>query len=58
LLPLGVTVVLRRSAITQGYLVVDDSDKKRCKVTKRIFKAHKLKDKTSGGYIHGQNLVL
>jgi hypothetical protein len=58
LLQLGVTAVLRRYAITQGYLVVDDSDKKRCKVTKRIFKAHKLKDKTSGGYINGQNLVL
>ena len=58
LLQLGVTVVLRRYAITQGSLVVDDSDKKRCKVTKRIVKAHKLKDKTSGGYITGQNLVL
>jgi hypothetical protein len=58
LLQTSVTVVLRHYAITQGSLVVDDSDKKRCKVTKRIFKAHKLKDKTSGGYINGQTLVL
>jgi len=51
-------VVLRHYAITQGSLVVDDSDKKRCKVTTRIFKAHKLQDKTSGGYITGQTLVV
>jgi hypothetical protein len=38
--------------------VVDDADNKRGKVTKRIFKAHKLTDKTSGGYINGQTLVL
>jgi len=38
--------------------VIDDSDKKRCKVTTRIFKAHKLHDKTSGGYINGQTIVL
>lgn len=49
MLQLGVTAVLRRDAITQGYLVVDDSDNKRCKVPKRMFNAHTLKDKTSGG---------
>ena len=45
----SVTVVLRPYAITQGSRVVDDSDNKRCQVTKRIFKAHQLKDKTRGG---------
>ena len=44
--------------MTHGVLVVDDSDKKRCKVTKRIFKAYKLYDKTSGGYLNGQTIVL
>jgi DDE superfamily endonuclease len=58
LLRLSVTVLLRKYRVTQGSLVVDDSDKKRCKMTKRIFKAHKLHDKTSGGYINGQTLVL
>src|SRR5215510_452525 len=58
LLQMSVTVILRQYGIAQGSLVVDDSDKKRCKVTKRIFKAHKLHDKTSGGYINGQSLVL
>ena len=58
LLQTSVTGVLRQYAITQGSLVADDSDKKRCQVTKRVFKAHKLKDKTSGGYINGHTLVL
>jgi hypothetical protein len=54
----SVAVVLRQYAITQGSRVVDDSDKKRSQVTKRIFKSHKLKDKTSGGYSNGQTLAL
>ena len=58
LLQMSVTVMLEKYGIPQGSLVVDDSDKKRCKVTTRIFKAHKLHDKTSGGYINGPNLVL
>jgi hypothetical protein len=58
LLQTRVTVVLRQSAITQGWLVVEDSDKKRCQVTKRIFTAHQLQAKTRGGYINGQTLVL
>jgi hypothetical protein len=58
LLQMSVQVILRRYGITHGSLVVDDSDKKRCKVTTRIFKTHTLKDKTSGGYINGQTIVL
>lgn len=58
LLQMSVTVILRKYRITHGSVAVDDSDKKRCKVTKRIFKAHKLKDKTSGGYINGQSIIL
>ena len=38
--------------------MVDDSDKKRCNVTKRLFKAHQLKDKTSGGSSNGHTRVL
>jgi len=58
LLQMSVRVLLGKYGITQGSLVIDDSDKKRCKVTTRIFKAHKLHDKTSGGYINGQTIVL
>jgi len=58
LLQMSVRVILQTYGITHGSLVVDDSDKKRSKVTTRIFKAHTLKDKTSGGYLNGQSLVL
>jgi hypothetical protein len=57
LLQMSICVVLRRHGITGGTLVIDDSDKKRAKVTKRIAHVHKLKDKTSGGFLFGQNLV-
>ena len=57
-LPMSVTVMLRQYGITHGSVAVDDSDKKRGKVTKRIFKAHQLKEKTSGGSINGQSIVL
>jgi hypothetical protein len=58
LLQMSVRVILGKYGVTHGFLVIDDSDKKRCKVTKRIFKAHTLNDKVSGGYIHGQRIVL
>ena len=58
LLQMSVRVMLGKYGITHGSLVIDDSNKKRCKVTKRIFNAHKLKDKVGGGYINGQSIVL
>jgi len=44
----SVSVILNKYGITEGVLVVDDSDKERSKKTKRIYKAHKLKDKSLG----------
>ena len=58
LLQMGVAHVLKQHGITEGVLATDDSDHGRSKTTKRIFKAHKLKDKKSGGYINGQTIVL
>jgi len=58
LLQMSVRVILGKYGVTHGFLVIDDSDKKRCKVTTRIFKAHKLKEKVSGGYINGQSIIL
>ena len=58
LLRVSVSVIVERYGITEGVLVVDDSDKKRSKRTQRIYKAHKLKDKSSGGFINGQSVVL
>jgi hypothetical protein len=38
-------------------LVIDDTDKRRAKTTKKIAGAHKVKDKKSGGYCKGQGLA-
>jgi hypothetical protein len=57
LLHISVKVVLQRYGITEGCIGIDDSDKKRSKATKKISGVHKIKDKTSGGYIMGQSLV-
>ena len=58
LLQMSVRVMLGKYGITHSSLVIDDSDNKRCKVTKRLFNAHQLKDKVGGGYIKGQSIVL
>ena len=39
-------------------LVLDDTNKRRSKTTKRIAKVHKLKDKATGGFFMGQSLVV
>jgi hypothetical protein len=54
----SVRVVLTKYGITAGVLVVDDSEKKRAKQTTRIYKAPKVKDKKSGGFINGQSVGL
>ena len=58
LLLASVTLVLERHRITEGVLVLDESDRLRSKRTKRIHKAHKQKHKASGGYVNGQTVVL
>ena len=58
MLQVAVGLVLKQYGITEGVLVADDSDHKRSKNTKRIFKTHKLKDKSSGGYVNGQTIML
>jgi hypothetical protein len=58
LLLASVTLVLERHGITEGVLVLDESDRSRSKRTKRIHKAHKQKHKVSGGYVNGQTVVL
>lgn len=57
LFQVSVFIVLEKHGITTGELVIDDSEKKRSKVTTKIAKAHKIKDKTTGGYINGQNII-
>jgi hypothetical protein len=58
LLHISILLVLRRYGITEGVLVGDDSDRQRAKVTKRIFGAHPVFDKKTGGYFNGQTVVL
>ena len=53
----SVEVLLRRYGITAGCLGLDDSDKRRSKVTTQIAHVHKLKDKASGGFMRGQCLI-
>ena len=57
MLKVSVTLILEEYGLTEGYLVLDDSNKKRSKTAKRIYKVHKLFDKVSGGYINGQEIV-
>jgi hypothetical protein len=58
LIQASVSVIITHYGITEGALVVDDSEKKRAKQTSRIYKAHQVKEKKSGGFIHGQRVVL
>ncbi len=58
LLLASVTLVLERHGITEGVLVLDESDRARSKRTKRIYGVHKQKHKASGAYVNGQTVVL
>jgi hypothetical protein len=58
LLHVSIMLVLRHYGITEGVLVGDDSDRQRAKVTQRIFGAHKVFDKKTGGYFNGQTVVV
>ena len=58
MLQIGVGLIVKRYGITEGVLVTDDTDHHRSKKTPKLFRTHKIKDKGSGGYINGQNIVL
>jgi len=53
----SVRVILARYGISEGSLLLDDTDKKRSKTTRRIGHVHKIKDKPSGGFVMGQEIV-
>lgn len=57
LLQASVTHIVTSYGIKYGVLVIDDTDRERSKSTTDIAGAHKLRDKKTGGYINGQNLV-
>jgi len=57
LLGYAVTVIINRYGITNGILCIDDTDKKRSKVTKKIPFVHKLMEKATGGFYFGQSII-
>lgn len=57
LLQASIKHVLATHRITSGTLVIDDSGKKRTKKTTRIPGTHKIKDKATGRYYNGQEVV-
>lgn len=57
LLTHSVQAILSRYEIREGVLVIDDSDNHRSKNTSQIAGVHKIKDKSSGGFVMGQQIV-
>lgn len=58
LLESSVRATLRKHGIKRGTLVVDDKDHDRSKNAEHLHALHKIKDKKTGGYFLGQNIVL
>jgi SRSO17 transposase len=58
LLVSSVRVILRHYGLSEGTLVIDDTDNKRSKSAKTLAHLHKLRDKESGGYVWGQCLMV
>jgi len=57
LLQASIRNILADYGIEGGVLAIDDSAKRRSKHTCKIPDAHKVKDKASGGYFNGQEMV-
>ena len=57
LLQASVKNIFSHYELTHGSLMFDDTDKQRTKTTVKIPNAHKVKDKATGGYFNGQELV-
>jgi hypothetical protein len=53
----SISLVLKQYGLVEGVLVADDTDHQRAKRTAKIWKAHKIFDKKTGGYFNGQTLV-
>ena len=57
LLQASVAHMISAYGIKYGVLVIDDSDRERSKNAVDIGGLHKIRDKKTGGYINGQNVV-
>ena len=54
----SVKSILAQYGITNGILIIDDKDHSRSKNARKLHRLHKIKDKKTGGYILGQNIIL
>lgn len=50
-------MILKQYGVTEGFLVIDDSNIERSKSAKKLYKLGKIKDKKTGGYVNGQCIV-
>jgi hypothetical protein len=57
LLCASVIKIVETYRIKTGVLVIDDTDSERSRNTTKIAKVHKIKDKKSGGFFNGQNII-
>jgi len=57
LLQASVKHIIFAYGIKYGVLVIDDTDKERSKNATELGKLHKIKDKKTGGYFTGQNII-
>ena len=51
-------MILKKFKISQGVLLIDDKNHERSKKTEKIHGVHKQKNKKTGGYSSGQNIIL
>jgi hypothetical protein len=57
LLDIALSIIIGKLDLTQGVLVVDDTDHQRSKNTTKIAYTHKVFDKKTGGDFNGQTIV-
>ena len=53
----SIKLIIKKYKLTEGVILLDDSDKSRSKNVKKIHAAHKVKDKATNGYSIAQNIM-
>lgn len=57
LISLSIKLIIKKYRLTQGVLIIDDTDRPRSKRTNKIEHVHIIKDKSTNGFLSGQNIV-
>lgn len=58
LIHINARMIISRYAVKEARIVIDDTERKRAKNTRKLFGVHKIKDKKCNGYVMGQEFVL